>query len=204
VAVDLPGVEGPAARMVAGAVGPEDVDRMAGADHADADAIGLRELEHRGEHAVVDLPRPDVRRGRRGECDPLTGQHLPSNRRQPRHRRSGLRRMRRGHPPVPARSAQPYVVRRTAGHDSCAGNRVDTARHQHAGRVAQDPAVLRVDHVNCGPRPPEQLHHRRHGSPLDLRMDLPRARHPPSHGRQRNRRTRSNGRLRWRGRRRCS
>src|SRR4051794_35346812 len=75
--VDRPGVEGPALWMVAGPGGAEDQQRVPGAQNADRGTMAAGDRQQRGEDGVVDLTRPDVGSRRRGEVDPVGGEHLP-------------------------------------------------------------------------------------------------------------------------------
>jgi len=81
-------------RVVAGAGGPEHVDRVAGAHHADADAVGLCQGEHRLQDRVVDLARGNVGATGGGQVDARLREHRSGCAGQAGRGRAGSRGMR--------------------------------------------------------------------------------------------------------------
>ena len=148
-----------------------------------------------GQHAVLDLSRCTSRRAAGGRSIRSLREHAARRRRTiragRRHRGS------RGSPvdpPAAAAPAQAYVEGPAAAHDPVAGAAPGRRRHEHAGTVGEQTAVLRVDHLDrpvgrrAVPLDPA------YGGDLARRDAVVRRRLPPAYGGELGLRRRGRGR----------
>ena len=102
------------------------------------------------QHRLVHASRCHVARGSGRQHDALGAEHPAGSRGGSGCRRTGVRRVDGRHAPGRARSPEPHVVRAAVGGDPGAAASPAAGDDEHAGRVGEEAAVLRVDHLQGG------------------------------------------------------